>query len=58
MPLIEVHYLLVVPKDESQSYDLKWQFPKGWNQNWKRHDHRGKVYCLEVPHLVGARPRN
>jgi len=49
MPLIQARYLLVVPKEESESDDLKWQFPKGWKQNCKRHDHRGKVYCLEVP---------
>jgi len=49
--LVRVRYLLVVPKDESWSQDLQkqWQFPKGWSQNCKKNDHRGKVYCLEVP---------
>jgi hypothetical protein len=45
--LVQVHYLLVVLKDEAQSQNLQWDFPKGWSQNWKRNDHRGKVYCLE-----------
>jgi hypothetical protein len=47
-PLVQVRYLLVVPKGESQSQNLQWDFPKGWSQNWKRDDHRGEVYCLEV----------
>jgi len=48
-PLVQVHYLLVVPKDESQSQILQWQFPKGWSKNRKKNDHCGEVYCLEVP---------
>ena len=50
-PLVQVRYLLVIPRYESEyeSQDLQWDFPKGWNQNYKNHDHRGKVYCLEVP---------
>jgi hypothetical protein len=51
-PLVQVRYLLVVPKDEAQSQNLQWDFPKGWSQNWKRNDHRGEVYCLEVPLAV------
>ena len=47
-PLIQVRYLFVVPKDNSQLQNLQWQFPKGWSQNWKKNDHRGKVYCLPV----------
>ena len=43
---VEVRYLLVVPKD---TLDLQWQFPEGWDQNVQRNDHRGEVYCLEVP---------
>jgi hypothetical protein len=52
MPRVEVRFLLVVPKDESQSQNLQWQFPKGWNQNRNRNDHNGNVYCLEVPLAV------
>ena len=51
-PLVQVRYLLVVPKDEPQSQNLQWDFPKGWSQNVTRNDHRGKVYCLEVPLAV------
>ena len=47
-PFVQVRYLLVNPKDDSQPQNLQWQFPKGWCQNLKN-DHRGKVYCLEVP---------
>jgi len=55
-PLVEVRYLLVVPKDESQSQNLQWQFPKGWSQNRKRNDHSGNVYRLEVPLAVYVLP--
>ena len=51
-PDIKVRYLLVVPKpeDESQCRDLPhWKFPKGWSERCTRNDHRGDVYCLEVP---------
>jgi len=53
-PLVQVRYLLVVAKDESEPKNLQWhwQFPKGWTQNRKRNDHSGKVYCLEVPLMV------
>lgn len=51
-PLVQVRYLLVVAKDESEPQNLQWQFPKGWNQNRKRNDYIGKVYCLEVPLMV------
>jgi len=44
---VEVHYLLVVPKSDSEN--TKWQFPKGWSKNCTRHDHRGDVHCLQVP---------
>ncbi|KIL59542.1 hypothetical protein M378DRAFT_169206 [Amanita muscaria Koide BX008] len=48
-PLVQVRYILIVPKDEPQSRNLQWNLPKGWSQNYSRNDHRGKVYCLEVP---------
>jgi hypothetical protein len=51
-PSVQVRYLLVVPKDESQSQNLQWQFPQGWSQNRKRNDHNGNVYRLEVPLAV------
>ena len=47
-PLVQVRYLLVVPKDEPRQ-NLQWDFPKGWNKSCTRNDHRGEVYCLEVP---------
>jgi hypothetical protein len=52
MPVVEVRYILVVPKDGSEFQNLQWQFPKGWNQNLQRNDHRGNVYCLELPVMV------
>lgn len=51
-PLVQVRYLLVISKDDPLSQNLQWDFPKGWSQNWKENDHRGKVYCLEVPLTV------
>jgi hypothetical protein len=51
-PLVQVRYLFVVAKDESEPQNLQWQFPKGWSQNRKRNDHGGEVYCLEVPLMV------
>ena len=51
-PLVQVRYLLVVPEDESELQNFQWQFPKGWDQNRTRNDHRGKVYCLKVPLTV------
>ena len=53
-PLVQVRYLLVVPKDEPRSQNLQWDFPKGWSQNVMGNDHRGKVYCLEVPLAVSS----
>ena len=50
-PLVQVRYLLVVPKDEPRQ-SLQWDFPVGWNQSCTRNDHRGEVYCLEVPLAV------
>ena len=50
-PLVQVRYLLIVPKDEPRQ-NPQWDFPKGWSQNWKRNDHSGEVYCLEVPLAV------
>ena len=46
-PLVQVRYLLVVPKleDEPQSLNLQWNLPKGWSQNCSRNDHLGNVYC-------------
>jgi len=49
---VQVRYLLVVPKDKPQSQNLQWKFPKGWSSNCKKNDHRGDVYCLEVPLTV------
>ncbi|KAJ3497409.1 hypothetical protein NLJ89_g10352 [Agrocybe chaxingu] len=49
-PRVEVRYLLVVPKGGSEN--LRWQFPRGWSKNLERNDHRGDVYCLEVPLTV------
>jgi hypothetical protein len=46
-PSVEVLYVLVVSKGESKN--LEWRFPKGWNKNVVRNDHRGDVYCLEIP---------
>ncbi|KIM49471.1 hypothetical protein M413DRAFT_407520 [Hebeloma cylindrosporum] len=53
-PHVEVRYVLVVPKEESEAelLNLQWQFPNGWSQNRKRHDHSGGVYRLEVPLAV------
>ena len=52
-PLVQVRYLLVVPKDDPQfQKNLQWQFPKGWSQNRKKNDHGGNVYCLEFPLVV------
>ena len=45
--LVQVCYLVVVPK--GQSPNLQWRTPKGWSENWMRNDHRGSVYCLEIP---------
>jgi hypothetical protein len=47
-PLVQVCYLLIIPKDEPQSQNLQWDFPKGWSQNWEKNDHHGKDYCLQV----------
>ena len=52
-PLVQVRYLLVVPKDEPRQ-NLQWDFPEGWNQSCTRNDHRGEVYCLEVPLAVSS----
>ena len=49
-PAVQVRYLLVVPKGESEPQ--QWQFPKGWSQNRTRNDHNGQVYCFEVPVAV------
>lgn len=46
-PVVHVRYLLVVPEGDSK--DVAWHFPKGWNENCKIIDHRGEVYCLEIP---------
>ncbi len=46
VPTVEVRYLLVVPTGKSGNFE--WRFPKGWNDNCVRNDHRGKVYSLEV----------
>jgi len=44
---VKVHYLLIVPKIDG--LHLKWQFPSGWDTSYGKNDHRGDVYCLEVP---------
>jgi hypothetical protein len=49
-PVVHIRYLLVVPEGDCK--DVAWHFPKGWNENCKINDHRGKVYCLEIPLLV------
>jgi hypothetical protein len=46
-PVVHVRYLLVVPEGDSKG--AAWHFPKGWNENCKINDHRGEVYCLEIP---------
>jgi len=46
-PRVEVRYLLVVSKDGTR--DLQWHPPDGWNQGCSKDDHRGDVYCLEIP---------
>ncbi|KAF8816574.1 hypothetical protein BYT27DRAFT_7207275 [Phlegmacium glaucopus] len=43
-PLMQVHHLLIVLKDESQSQDLQWQFLKGWSHNQKKHDHSASLW--------------
>jgi len=43
-PPVEVRYVLVVSKGESKN--LEWRFPKTWNKNVVRNDHRGDVVCL------------
>ena len=50
-PHVRVCYLLVIPQGDHESR-TQWDFPKGWNTNCVRHDHRGNVYCLEVPVAV------
>jgi len=50
-PHVRVCYLLVIPQGEYESR-TQWDFPKGWNKNCVKHDHRGNVYCLEVPVAV------
>ena len=51
-PVVEVRYILIVPKDESELQNLQWQIPKGWNQKSQRNHHRGNVHCLGVPVTV------
>ena len=46
-PLVQVRYLVVVP--EGRSLNLQWHLPKGWSENCMENDHRGNVYCLEIP---------
>ena len=46
-PSVVVRYILVVPTGNNQ--DLQWRFPSGWNKDFNRDDHRGDVYCLEIP---------
>lgn len=50
-PHVRVCYLLVIPQGDYESR-TQWDFPKGWNKDCVRHDHRGNVYCLEVPVAV------
>ncbi|KAI0795639.1 hypothetical protein C8Q75DRAFT_460256 [Abortiporus biennis] len=52
-PCVVVKYLYVVP--QSPSTQWAWRFPKGWNQNYERNDHRGACYCLELP--IGEMPK-
>ncbi|KAJ3510035.1 hypothetical protein NLJ89_g4900 [Agrocybe chaxingu] len=42
----EVQYVLICPQETKKT---SWQLPVGWNDNAKTFDHRGKVYCLQVP---------
>lgn len=51
-PSVEVRYLLVVPKGGDEG--LEWTYPKGWKDCCQRNDHRGKVYCLELPLTVSS----
>ena len=46
---VHVRYLLVVPKGNFDRAARQWAFPLGWDENWTRNDHRGEVYCLELP---------
>jgi hypothetical protein len=46
MPVRNVRYILVVPKDEPENWEL--QFPAGWNEACKVNDHRSDVNCLEI----------
>jgi len=45
---VQVRYLLVVPEGDS-SQNLQWHFPNGWSKSCNKDDHRGDVYCLEIP---------
>jgi len=49
-PLVEVRYILVVPKGGNQPFT--WDFPAGWMEDCERHDHRGDIYRLEFPLTV------
>ena len=42
---ITVRYVLVRPSSER---DVSWAFPKGWDENHIRNDHRGDVYVLDI----------
>jgi len=45
-PIVDVRYVLVVPKDEPGNW--QWRFPAAWDEDCKINDHRGDVYCLEI----------
>jgi hypothetical protein len=47
--VVNVRYILVVPTRKGGHETPEWQFPAGWNEGWRYNDHRGKVYCLEIP---------
>lgn len=49
MPHVGVRYLLIAPRAKGDpAPPMKWKFPKGWDKDCQRHDHRGEAYWLEI----------
>ena len=46
-PSVEVRFLLVVRKGHSNN--LQWRFPKGWDEDYIRNDHRGDILFRAPP---------
>jgi hypothetical protein len=48
-PVVDVRYVLVVPETaESSEQKREWQFPIGWDEDYRVDDLRGEVFCLEL----------